>query len=64
MAIVLSFLGPDPVETAVTRVLGRLAAGEVEYDLYCLHRMVMVGIGNPNYLDRVVDGEAASGTFY
>lgn len=33
MAIVVSYLGPDPVETAVTRVLGRLAAGEAPRDV-------------------------------
>ena len=33
MAIALSYLGPDPVETAVTRVLGRLAAGKAPRDV-------------------------------
>ena len=33
MAIVLSYLGPDPVEAAVTRVLGRLDAGEAPRDV-------------------------------
>ena len=33
MSIILSHLGPDPVETAVTRVLRRLAAGEAPRDV-------------------------------